>query len=130
MLCPLGANDAQRLGRDGERVVSAEETVRNFDLWRGRAGQARWVWLTPTDTDEQLLAEYPPFKAAGINWRAADHVETAAALLKRPESVIDTLSVTRPTPDRRLFEPDGVHLTPVGQVAVARVAVAELSRPN
>ncbi|MGV9611426.1 hypothetical protein [Nocardia xishanensis] len=89
---------------------------------------ARWVWLTPTDTDEQLLPEYPPFSAAGISWRAVDHAETAAALLKRPEAVIDTLSVTRPTPDRRLFEPDGVHLTSVGQVAVARVAVAGLSQ--
>ncbi|MEV0029551.1 GDSL-type esterase/lipase family protein [Nocardia sp. NPDC050793] len=128
VLCQLGANDAQRLGRDGERVVSAEETVRNFDLLRGRAPQARWVWLTPTDMDEKLLAEFPPFLAAGISWRAADHAATAAALLERPEVVIDTIPATRPTPDRRLFEPDGVHLTLAGQVAVARVAVAELSR--
>ncbi len=127
VLCQLGANDAQRLGQDGPRVVSPEETVRNFDLLRARASQARWVWLTPTDTDEALLAKFPPFRAAGISWRAKDHEETAAALNLRPEVLIDTLTVTRPTPDQRLFEPDGVHLSPAGQVAVARVVVAGLA---
>ncbi|WP_051179372.1 SGNH/GDSL hydrolase family protein [Nocardia concava] len=128
VLCQLGANDAQRLGADGPRVVSADETVRNVDLLRGRAAAARWVWLTPTDVDESLLAEFPPFRAAGISWRAKDLAETAADLDARPEVVIDVLTATHPVPGRRLFEPDGVHLTPAGQVDVARVIVAELAR--
>ncbi|WP_067825781.1 SGNH/GDSL hydrolase family protein [Nocardia inohanensis] len=127
VLCQLGANDAQRLGPDGERVVSAEETARNFELLRAQAPEARWVWLTPTDMDESLIAQFPPFQASRISWRAKDHEETAAVLEMRPEVVIDTLSVTHPTTGRRLFEPDGVHLTPAGQVAVARVVVAELA---
>ncbi|WP_433195901.1 SGNH/GDSL hydrolase family protein [Nocardia sp. CA-107356] len=128
VLCQLGANDAQRVGENEPRVVSAEETVRNFDLLRKQAAAARWVWLTPTDIDEALLAEFPPFRAAGISWRAKDHAETATVLDARPEVVIDTLSATRPRPERRLFEPDGVHLTPAGQVAVARAVLAELAR--
>ncbi|MFB8002031.1 SGNH/GDSL hydrolase family protein [Nocardia sp. NPDC056000] len=128
VLCQLGANDTQRVGADAVRVVSAGETVRNFDLLRERGAAARWVWLTPTDVDEALLAEFAPFRAAGISWRAKDQLDTAAALDARPEVVIDTLAVTHPTPGQRLFESDGVHLTPAGQVAVARVVVAELAR--
>lgn len=128
VLCQLGANDAQRLGAQGQRVVSAEETVRNLDLLRDQAAAARWVWLTPTDMDEALLAEFAPFKAAGISWQAKDHVQTAAALDARPEVVIDTLSITHPSPDQRLFEPDGVHLTPIGQVTVVRAVLTELAR--
>ncbi|WP_431970447.1 SGNH/GDSL hydrolase family protein [Nocardia sp. bgisy134] len=127
VLCQLGANDAQRLGREGERVVSAAETARNVELLRGQARDSRWVWLTPTAVDEQLLAEFAPFRMSGISWRVKDHEETAAALLERPEATIDTLAVTRPTPEQSLFEPDGVHLTLAGQVAVVRVALAGLS---
>ncbi|MRH90261.1 hypothetical protein GFY24_22950 [Nocardia sp. SYP-A9097] len=128
VLCQLGANDAQRLGTNGARVVSAEETTRNFELLRFQASDARWVWLTPTDTDETLAAEFRPFQAAGIGWQAKDHVETAAALRARPEPVIDILTPTRPTPDRRLFESDGLHLTPAGQVIVTRTVLAELEQ--
>ncbi|UGT40353.1 SGNH/GDSL hydrolase family protein [Nocardia yamanashiensis] len=127
VLCQLGGNDAQRLGPDGPRVVSADETARNFGLLRAQGGNARWAWLTPTDMDEALIAEFPPFRANGISWRAKDHEETAATLDARPEVVIDTLTVTHPTPEHRLFESDGVHLTPAGQIAVARVVVAELA---
>ncbi|MRH86751.1 hypothetical protein GFY24_04575 [Nocardia sp. SYP-A9097] len=129
VLCQLGANDAQRLGLDGPRVVSAEETARNLDLLHEegvRLGGAHWVWLTPTDMDEQLIATFPPFRQAGISWCATDHEETARALRARPEPVIDTLAVTRPGAGHRLFESDGVHLTPAGQVAVTRAVVAGL----
>lgn len=130
VLCQLGANDAQRLGSDGPRVVSAEETARNLGVLHDegvRLSGARWVWLTPTDADESLIATFPPFQQAGISWRAADHEETARSLRERPEPVIDALTVTRPGSGHRLYEPDGVHLTPAGQVAVTRAVVSALA---
>lgn len=129
VFCQLGANDAQRLGDDGPRVVSSEETARNLALLHDegvRLSGARWIWLTPTDLDEALTATFPPFRQAGIGWRAKDAEETARVLRDRPEPVIDTLAVTRPSSAHRLFEPDGVHLTPAGQVAVTRAVVSAL----
>ncbi|WP_433661927.1 SGNH/GDSL hydrolase family protein [Nocardia sp. CA-128927] len=128
VLCQLGANDAQRIGSDGPRVVSAEETARNLSLLHDegvRLSGARWVWITPHDMVEALIAAFPPFQQAEISWRAKDHEETARVLLDRPEPAIDTLAVTRP--GSGMFEPDGVHLTPAGQVAVARVIVSSLA---
>ncbi|KAA8879840.1 SGNH/GDSL hydrolase family protein [Nocardia colli] len=128
VLCQLGANDAQRLGSDGPRVVSAEETARNLSLLHDegvRLSGAQWIWLTPHDMDEALIAAYPPFQQAQISWRTKDHEETARLLLDRPEPAIDTLGVTRP--GSGLFEPDGVHLTPAGQIAVARIVVSTLA---
>ncbi|MFD6159612.1 SGNH/GDSL hydrolase family protein [Nocardia sp. NPDC060256] len=128
VLCQLGANDAQRLGSDGPRVVSAEETARNLSLLHDagvRRGGTRWVWVTPHDMDEALIAAYPPFQQAQISWRTKDHEETARLLLDRPEPAIDTLAVTHP--NSGLFEPDGVHLTPAGQVALTRVIVSSLA---
>ncbi|MFC9998803.1 SGNH/GDSL hydrolase family protein [Nocardia sp. NPDC127526] len=130
VLCQIGANDAQRLGADGPRVVSAAETTRNLGLLHDegvRLSGARWVWITPTDMDEALIAAFPPFQRAGISWRAKDHEETARALWDRAEPVVDALAPTRPGAGRRLYETDGVHLTPAGQVAVARAVVAALS---
>ncbi|WP_169812640.1 SGNH/GDSL hydrolase family protein [Nocardia acidivorans] len=130
VLCQLGANDAQRLGADGPRIVSAEETGRNLGLLHDegvRRSGARWIWLTPTDMDEALTATFEPFQRVGIGWRAKDAEETAQLLRDRSEPVIDTLTVTRPRPGHRLFESDGVHLTPAGQVAVARSVVSALS---
>ncbi|WP_067533931.1 SGNH/GDSL hydrolase family protein [Nocardia crassostreae] len=130
VLCQIGANDAQRLGADGPRVVGAAETIRNLGLLHDegvRLSGARWVWLTPTDADETLTAAFPPFQCAGIGWRAKDHEETAQALRDRAEPVVDALTPTRPSAGHRLYEPDGVHLTPAGQVVVARAVVAALS---
>ncbi|MFC9434606.1 SGNH/GDSL hydrolase family protein [Nocardia sp. NPDC057030] len=128
VLCQLGANDAQRLGSDGPRVVSAEETARNLTLLHDegvRSSDTRWIWLTPHDMDETLIAAYPPFQQARISWRTADHGQTAQLLLDRPEPAVDVLAVTRPRPG--LFEPDGVHLSAAGQVAVARTVVSALA---
>ncbi|PXX66341.1 acyl-CoA thioesterase-1 [Nocardia tenerifensis] len=130
VLCQLGANDAQRLGADGPRVVSAEEMARNLTLLHDegvRLTDARWIWITPHDMDEQRIASFPPFQQAQISWRAKDHEETARTLRDRPEPVIDTLAVTRPSSGHQLFEPDGVHLTPAGQAAVARTVVSSLA---
>lgn len=127
VLCQLGANDAQRFGALGLRVVSAAETARNIAMLRDQAPGTPWVWLTPTDVDEALIAEFPPFRAQGISWRSTDQEETSELLRAQSDPVVDVLAVTREKPGLRMFEQDGVHLTPAGQVTVARAVVAALA---
>ncbi|MEV0298849.1 SGNH/GDSL hydrolase family protein [Nocardia sp. NPDC050710] len=110
VLCQFGGNDAQRLGIGGPRVVSAEETTRNFTLLRERAaalGPARWIWLAPPDMDENLIANYPFFRMSQTSWSAKDLAEMARELADRPEPVVDALSVTHPAPEIPLHLDDG-----------------------
>lgn len=127
VLCQLGANDAQRFGALGSRVISATETARNIAMIRDQAPGTPWVWLTPTEVDEALVAEFPPFRAQGISWRSTDQAETSELLRAQPDPVVDVLAVTRERAGMRIFEQDGVHLTPTGQVEVARAVVAGLA---
>ncbi|MFF8381210.1 SGNH/GDSL hydrolase family protein [Streptomyces sp. NPDC015661] len=123
ILCMLGANDAQRLGRGeqaaGTRLVSAAETERNLLALRELAGVPRWIWLTPNSVDEARVEAYPHFRRAGIGWTNEDLDHVADFLLTRPEPTVDTRRATA-----GLHLDDGVHLTLEGQRAVA-VALVE-----
>ncbi|MCX4982163.1 GDSL-type esterase/lipase family protein [Streptomyces sp. NBC_00572] len=121
ILCMLGANDAQRLGRGagapGTRLVSEAETERNLLALRELAGQPdpdRWIWLTPSSLDQERADAYPHFRRAGIGWDAEDVDGLAAFLGGRPELTVDTRAATA-----HLHLDDGIHLTLEGQRAVA-----------
>ncbi|MEU0399945.1 SGNH/GDSL hydrolase family protein [Streptomyces sp. NPDC006197] len=132
ILCMLGANDAQRLGRGagaaGTRLVSEAETERNLLALRdlaggGLAGPDRWIWLTPSAVDQERADAYPHFRRAGIGWASEDVDGVADFLLGRPELTVDTRRVTA-----GLHLDDGVHLTLDGQRAVAVALVDALAR--
>ncbi|MFJ6483750.1 MULTISPECIES: SGNH/GDSL hydrolase family protein [unclassified Streptomyces] len=122
VLCMLGANDVQRI--DGVPLVGRAETCRNLialhDLAVARTG-ARWVWLTPTHTDPDLVDGYEHFRRAGLSWSDADLDAVADFLLARPEPVVDTRRAVRGH-----HEADGLHLTPSGQSAVTAALLETL----
>ncbi|MFJ9430750.1 SGNH/GDSL hydrolase family protein [Streptomyces sp. NPDC101490] len=129
ILCMIGANDTQRLGRSpgapGTRLVSAAETERNLHALRALAAPDaadRWVWLTPSGVDQARADSYPHFLRAGIGWAAEDTDGIADFLLGRPEPTVDTRPVTA-----GLHIDDGVHLTPEGQRAIAVALVDTLT---
>ncbi|MEV4425670.1 SGNH/GDSL hydrolase family protein [Streptomyces sp. R-07] len=129
ILCMLGANDAQRLGRDAEtagtRLVSAAETERNLLALRELAGQpdaSRWIWLTPSSVDQERADAYPHFRRAGIGWASEDVDGVADFLLGRPERTVDTRRATT-----GLHLDDGIHLTLDGQRAVTVALVDALT---
>lgn len=128
ILGQLGGNDAQRLGGPtGPRLVSQIETDRNLGLLHDLAVQgtgARWVWLTMPPVDEQRIAEYQYFKAAGIAWSDADVEAGARFALGRWEIVVDT-RVLRGRDG--LHGEDGLHLSPAGQQALAAEVVKALA---
>ncbi|MFJ8039730.1 SGNH/GDSL hydrolase family protein [Kitasatospora sp. NPDC096147] len=124
VLCMLGANDLRRSGPGGTRLVSASETGRNLRELRNTLPRTPWYWITPSAVDEVRIAAHPPFRAAGIGWRAADVDELAAHLADGPEPVVDVRSATV----GELAE-DGLHLTPAGQRAVL-VALVESLAPD
>ncbi|MFJ6758687.1 SGNH/GDSL hydrolase family protein [Streptomyces sp. NPDC091273] len=122
VLCMLGANDVQRIDRTP--LVDFAETCRNLtalhDLAVARTG-ARWVWLTPTGTDPDLVERYEHFRRAGLSWSEADLDAVAGFLLDRPEPVVDTRHAARGH-----HEADGLHLTPAGQRAVTAALLETL----
>ncbi|MFB6836578.1 SGNH/GDSL hydrolase family protein [Streptomyces sp. NPDC056361] len=138
VLCMLGANDAQRLGRGtgapGTRLVSEAETTRNLLALRelggrttrtGDAGDTapdRWIWLTPSSIDQERADAYPHFRRAGIGWASEDVDGVADFLLGRPERTVDTRQATA-----GLQLDDGIHLTLEGQRAVAITLVDALA---
>ncbi|MEW1699973.1 MULTISPECIES: SGNH/GDSL hydrolase family protein [unclassified Streptomyces] len=129
VLCMIGANDTQRLGRSpgapGTRLVSAAETERNLHALRALAAPDtadRWVWLTPSGVDQERADSYPHFLRAGIGWAAEDIDGIADFLLGRPEPTVDTRRVTA-----GLHLDDGIHLTPEGQRAVVAALVDTLT---
>ncbi|MBW4718066.1 SGNH/GDSL hydrolase family protein [Saccharothrix obliqua] len=122
VLCMFGANDVQRLGRDGPRLVSQGETERNLAALRAFAGPVPWTWLTPAAVDEARVAAYPHFQRAGLWWANADVDAVADHLLDRPEPVVDT---RRTGPGVHLD--DGVHLTVDGQRDIAAAVFREWS---
>ncbi|MFE5710003.1 SGNH/GDSL hydrolase family protein [Streptomyces sp. NPDC056501] len=132
VLCMLGANDAQRLGRGagapGTRLVSEAETARNLLALRELGGHAglpgpdRWIWLTPSSVDQERADAYPHFRRAGIGWTSEDIDGVADFLLGRPERTVDTRRATA-----GLHLDDGIHLTLDGQRAVAVALVETLA---
>ncbi|GGT07648.1 hypothetical protein GCM10010222_56980 [Streptomyces tanashiensis] len=134
ILCMLGANDAQRLGRvaeaAGTRLVGEAETERNLLALRELAGRGlpapdRWIWLTPSSVDQERADAYPHFRRAGIGWRGEDIDGVADFLLGRPERTVDTRRATA-----GLHLDDGIHLTLDGQRAVTVALVDALARPS
>ncbi|MEU6619226.1 GDSL-type esterase/lipase family protein [Streptomyces litmocidini] len=135
ILCMLGANDAQRLGRGagavGTRLVSEAETERNLLALRdlaerdGLPGPDRWIWLTPSAVDQERADSYPHFRRAGIGWTSEDVDGVADFLLGRPELTVDTRRVTT-----GLHLDDGVHLTLDGQRAIAVALVDTLAEAS
>ncbi|MER7947328.1 GDSL-type esterase/lipase family protein [Streptomyces sp. NPDC096079] len=132
ILCMLGANDAQRLGRGakapGTRLVSETETERNLLALRELAGRGlpgpdRWIWLTPSSLDQEAADAYPHFRRAGIGWAGEDIDTVAEFLLGRPELTVDTRAATA-----GLHLDDGIHLALDGQRAVAVALVEALAR--
>ncbi|WP_030685662.1 GDSL-type esterase/lipase family protein [Streptomyces globisporus] len=130
ILCMLGANDVQRLGRGagaaGTRLVSEAETERNLLALRDLAGLSdpdRWVWLTPSAVDQERADAHPHFRRAGIGWTSEDVDGVADFLLGRPELTVDTRRVTA-----GLHLDDGLHLTLDGQRAVAVALVDALAQ--
>ncbi|WP_369145354.1 SGNH/GDSL hydrolase family protein [Streptomyces sp. R44] len=132
ILCMLGANDAQRLGRGartaGTRLVSAAETERNLLALRELAGRGglsdpdRWIWLTPSSVDQERADAYPHFRRAGIGWTSEDVDGVADFLLGQPERTVDTRHATA-----GLHLDDGIHLTLDGQRAVTVALVHALT---
>ncbi|MFE0651605.1 SGNH/GDSL hydrolase family protein [Streptomyces sp. NPDC059534] len=131
VLCMLGANDTQRLGRGagtpGTRLVSEAETARNLLALREIGGQAlsgenRWIWLTPSSVDQERADAYPHFQRAGIGWSGEDVDGVADFLLGRPEPAVDTRRATA-----GLHLDDGIHLTLDGQRAVVTALVDTLA---
>ncbi|MEU6166209.1 SGNH/GDSL hydrolase family protein [Streptomyces tanashiensis] len=134
ILCMLGANDTQRLGRvaeaAGTRLVGEAETERNLLALRELAGRGlpapdRWIWLTPSSVDQERADAYPHFRRAGIGWRGEDIDGVADFLLGRPECTVDTRRATA-----GLHLDDGIHLTLDGQRAVTAALVDALARPS
>ncbi|MFI0926073.1 SGNH/GDSL hydrolase family protein [Streptomyces sp. NPDC021012] len=135
ILCMLGANDAQRLGRGpgaaGTRLVSEAETARNLLALRELAGPGdpsgpdRWIWLTPSAVDQERADAYPHFRRAGIGWASEDVDGVADFLLGRPELTVDTRRATA-----GLHLDDGIHLTLDGQRAVTVALVDALTEPG
>ncbi|MGW8362273.1 SGNH/GDSL hydrolase family protein [Streptomyces wedmorensis] len=132
VLCMLGANDAQRLGRragaPGTRLVSEAETIRNLLALRelgGQTGPDRWIWLTPSSMNQERADAYPHFRHAGIGWASEDIDDVAAFLLSRPEPTVDTRQATA-----GLQLDDGIHLTLDGQRAVAAAFVDALAETS
>ncbi|MFF0475277.1 SGNH/GDSL hydrolase family protein [Streptomyces sp. NPDC004284] len=135
ILCMLGANDAQRLGRGpgeaGTRLVSEAETERNLLALRelagrgGPSGPDRWIWLTPSAVDQERADAYPHFRRAGIGWTSEDVDGVAGFLLGQPELTVDTRQVTA-----GLHLDDGIHLTLDGQRAVTVALVDALTETN
>ncbi|MFI8910772.1 SGNH/GDSL hydrolase family protein [Streptomyces sp. NPDC053513] len=135
ILCMLGANDAQRLGRGagavGTRLVSEAETERNLLALRdlaerdGLPGPDRWIWLTPSAVDQERADSYPHFRRAGIGWTSEDVDGVADFLLGRPELTVDARRVTT-----GLHLDDGVHLTLDGQRAIAVALVDTLAEAS
>ncbi|MFF0555825.1 SGNH/GDSL hydrolase family protein [Streptomyces sp. NPDC004266] len=132
ILCMLGANDAQRLGRGAEsagtRLVSAAETERNLLALRELAGRGglpgpdRWIWLTPSAVDQERADASPHFRRAGIGWASEDVDAVADFLLAQPERTVDTRPATA-----GLHLDDGIHLTLDGQRAVTVALVHALT---
>ncbi|MFI9210713.1 SGNH/GDSL hydrolase family protein [Streptomyces sp. NPDC053253] len=148
VLCMLGANDTQRLGRGagspGTRLVSEAETARNLLALRELGGtdalgdlggptgpgthavlrgQDRWIWLTPSSVDQERADAYPHFRRAGIGWTREDIDGVADFLLGLPDLTVDTRQATA-----GLHLDDGIHLTLDGQRAVAVALVEALAK--
>ncbi|MEF9884132.1 SGNH/GDSL hydrolase family protein [Streptomyces sp. P9-A4] len=130
VLCMLGANDTQRIGRGtdgpGTRLVSGPETERNLLALRELAAPPvadRWIWLTPGSVDQERADAYPHFRRAGIGWSAEDVDGVADFLLGRPELTVDTRAAAA-----GLHLDDGIHLTPEGQRAIAVALVEALAK--
>ncbi|MGW5775730.1 SGNH/GDSL hydrolase family protein [Streptomyces sp. NPDC003863] len=129
ILCMLGANDAQRLGRGAEaagtRLVGETETERNLLALRDLSGLGpdRWIWLTPSSVDQERADAYPHFRRAGIGWTSEDVDTVADFLLGRPELTVDTRPATA-----GLQLDDGIHLTLEGQRAVTVALVDSLAQ--
>ncbi|KQX09649.1 hypothetical protein ASC82_27595 [Streptomyces sp. Root431] len=148
VLCMLGANDTQRLGRGagapGTRLVSEAETARNLLALRELGGtddlgdlsgptgpgthavlpgQDRWIWLTPSSLDQERADAYPHFRRAGIGWTREDIDGVADFLLGLPDLTVDTRQATA-----GLHLDDGIHLTLDGQRAVAVALVEALAK--
>ncbi|RSS53874.1 SGNH/GDSL hydrolase family protein [Streptomyces sp. WAC01280] len=131
VLCMLGANDTQRLGRGagapGTRLVSEAETARNLLALRELGGTDdlgdRWIWLTPSSVDQERADAYPHFRRAGIGWTREDIDGVADFLLGLPDLTVDTRQATA-----GLHLDDGIHLTLDGQRAVAVALVEALAK--
>ncbi|WP_426516861.1 SGNH/GDSL hydrolase family protein [Diaminobutyricibacter sp. McL0618] len=127
VFCMLGGNDAQRFGgAAGTRLVSTAETVRNLRALRdlAQADGAKWVWLTPTPVDEELIAQFRWFQFAGITWTNADARALADELSKLGGPVIDTFDAE---PVAEPFLDDGVHPSLSAQESIAVLVLTALS---
>lgn len=131
ILCQLGGNDAQRLGGPtGPRLVSHAETDRNLRLLRDLAVQgtgANWIWLTMPPVDEQRIAEFRYFQAAGIAWCDSDADASARFVSAEPETGVDTRALRGLA---GVHGEDGLHLAPAGQQALAVEVVKAIAAPR
>lgn len=123
VLVLLGTNDVRREGaRSGVRMVTEEETARNLRALRlllenDAGAEVRYVVPPPVDPQRCGLTR----ELTGEWWDAADLSGLAATIREADPDAIDLSAM----PVRRDFwEDDGLHPSPVGQVAILRAVLA------
>jgi acyl-CoA thioesterase-1 len=131
LFCMLGTNDAQRFDPPtGPRLVTANETFRNLRELRARtltSEAARWVWVTPTPIDEELVATFPYFGQAKISWTNADITELSDWIRTTDDLVIDSAPAIA-TAGARPFDDDGLHPSLATQEALTAQLIASLAQ--
>ncbi|MBX6371066.1 MAG: hypothetical protein IRZ02_02265 [Acidothermus sp.] len=139
VLVMAGTNDVRcHAGRAEYRMVSLRETERNLHSLRRFVVDelgARLTFLTPPPIDQARVDSFA--HDAKVSWRASD-VADIAALIRRiaPDSLdVHTAFSSGYSPRAddgearlaELLDADGVHLTPAGQIAVAKLVLGYLS---
>lgn len=125
-----GTNDARRFGTLSVTQVSLAETRRNLGAFAdaaAKAGNVRWVWMTPPPVIEARVAGHWFWTPMATSWNAADVQAIGDAMLGSKERVVDLRPAFAGAAGAELILDDGVHPTLQGQAAILRTLVASLS---
>ncbi|WP_442600541.1 SGNH/GDSL hydrolase family protein [Paenibacillus sp. KN14-4R] len=131
IFCMIGSNDAMRVGVDPTKTqVSLEETAQNLAAIRSIAAtrtKSQWVWLTPPTIDEERVAAFTYFQQSQLTWRNADILAIGDMIRKLPDLVVDVQAGFGKQTATAFLEIDGLHPTIVGQKAIAKLIVENLT---
>jgi lysophospholipase L1-like esterase len=124
----VGTNDACRNAPfPGRQFLSDDETEANLERLAEMTNDrgAKLVWITPPPALEDMVASFPIFQEMGIRYSGAEVARKAAIVRGRPEPVIDLWKTFDGNSLDALLLSDGLHLGPLGQVAVAEHVLVE-----
>lgn len=125
VLVMLGTNDIRREGTTtGIRMVSISETARNLRALRlllETESGARVRFVVPPPVDPRRVAATR--ELTGEWWDPADVPGLVATVLEVDPDAVD-LSGMPVRPD--FWEDDGLHPSPIGQVAILRAVLARI----